>query len=99
MAHRRRNLQNLGESNENCTEWIFHLMDGVTFSDGEKFNADAVVDNYNRYTDGTEGLDMSNYYPGLEKVEKVDDKTVKMTFAEPIPRKYLYRLQIITVLF
>lgn len=73
------------ESNENCTEWIFHLMDGVTFSDGEKFNADAVVDNYNRYTHGTEGLDMSNYYPGLEKVEKVDDKTVKMTFAEPIP--------------
>lgn len=73
------------ESNDTCTEWTFHLLKGVSFSDGEPFNADAVVANYDRYTHGTDGLDMSAYYPGLQSVEKIDDYTVKMTFEEPIP--------------
>lgn len=73
------------ESNEDCTEWTFHLLEGVTFSDGEPFNADAVVANYGRFTHGTEGLDQSAYYPGLIDVSKVDDYTVSMRFEQPIP--------------
>ena len=73
------------ETNEDCTEWTFHLLEDVDFSDGTPFNADAVVANYDRYTHGTEGLDMSSYYPGLESVEAMDEYTVKMTFSDPIP--------------
>ncbi|MGQ9554032.1 MAG: ABC transporter substrate-binding protein [Anaerolineae bacterium] len=39
------------ESNEEATEWTFHLREGVTFSDGTPFNADAVVINIERQWD------------------------------------------------
>ena len=37
------------ESNEDATEWTFHLREGVTFHDGEPFNADAVLANLDRH--------------------------------------------------
>ncbi len=36
------------ESNEDATEWTFTLREDVTFHDGEPFNADAVVFNFQR---------------------------------------------------
>jgi len=39
------------ESNEDATVWTFHLRQGVTFSDGTPFNADAVVTNIERQWD------------------------------------------------
>ncbi len=37
------------ESNEDGTQWTFHLRDGVTFHDGTEFNAEAVCFNFDRW--------------------------------------------------
>ncbi|MGH2749076.1 MAG: ABC transporter substrate-binding protein [Actinomycetota bacterium] len=37
------------EASEDGTEWTFNLRDGVTFHDGEPFNADAVCFNFERW--------------------------------------------------
>ncbi|QVQ51695.1 ABC transporter substrate-binding protein [Spiractinospora alimapuensis] len=41
------------EHNEEGTEWTFFLRDGVTFHDGDEFNADAVCANYERWNETT----------------------------------------------
>jgi peptide/nickel transport system substrate-binding protein len=59
-------------------QWTFKLRKGVVWSDGEPFTADDVVWTYKFVMD-----DPSNYYAGyvtyFDKVEKVDDLTVKIT--------------------
>ena len=76
---------------EDAKIWIFKLRQGVTFHDGEPFNADAVIANFDRlkkispknspfYT-----LNMDLTYPGLQKVEKVDPYTVRLVFNQPQP--------------
>ena len=37
------------DRNEDATVWTFHLREGVQFSDGVPFNADAVLKNFERY--------------------------------------------------
>ena len=51
------------ESNDDLTEWTFHLRDGVTFSDGSAFDATDVIESYRAQWDaadprhvGREGL-------------------------------------------
>lgn len=79
------------ESNEDATEWTFHLREGVTFHDGEPFNADAVLANLDRHK-AASGMSSIQYsynfdstYPGFVSAEKVDDYTVKMTFSQSYP--------------
>lgn len=43
------------ESNDDGTEWTFHLREGVTFHDGTPFNAEAVCINFERWHN-TEGV-------------------------------------------
>jgi peptide/nickel transport system substrate-binding protein len=43
------------EMSEDGTEWIFHLRKGVRFHDGEPFNADAVLANFERYQQASPG--------------------------------------------
>ena len=58
------------------TEYTFTLRQGVTFHNGEPFNADAVVFSWQRGKDG--GFTYSNYWQRAADVVKVDDYTVRI---------------------
>ena len=70
------------EANDDATEWTFHLREGVTFQDGEPFNADAVKATFEHYW-ATEGAGCSWIWGAVEDVEVVDDYTVKMKCSYP----------------
>jgi len=70
------------EANEDATEWTFHLREGVTFQDGEPFNADAVKATFEHYW-AAEGAGCSWIWGAVEEVEVVDDYTVKMKCSYP----------------
>lgn len=81
----------LAESWENPspTEWIFELRKGVTFHNGDPFTADDVVFSFERILkpgaiDGTSSPRTGMVGP-MERVEKLDDYTVKFVFKEPWP--------------
>lgn len=69
------------------TTWEFALRDDVAFSNGEPFNADAVVtaaDNI-LFGYGSDALVRTNLLPTVTAVRAVDDFTVEFTTAEPDP--------------
>lgn len=78
------------EANEDLTIWTFKLRSGVTFHDGEPWDADAAIYNLERYVDESSpqfyqelnaqaGLNIQ----GIESVRKVDDMTIEITTPEP----------------
>jgi peptide/nickel transport system substrate-binding protein len=69
------------EISDDGLEYIFHLREGVTFHNGEPFNADAVVFSWERYRDPA--LEWNERWQMADSVEKVDDYTVKITTVEP----------------
>lgn len=65
------------------TRWRFYLRKGVTFHNGNPFNADDVVFSFDRVR--TEGSDMKTRVVSVEKVVKIDDYTVDIITGSPNP--------------
>ena len=71
------------ETNEDATEWIFYLREGVVFHNGDPFNAEAVkaaIENTLEI-----GVGSSYIWDPLEEIEVVDDYTVKFKLSYPAP--------------
>lgn len=64
-------------------EITFHLRQGVKFTDGTDFNADAVKFHFDRIMDPATASPALAYIPTLSKVDVVDPYTVKFTFSQP----------------
>ena len=90
------NLAKSWDWSEDGLELTMHLMEGVKWSDGEPFNADDVmftwedlINDPNVVRNGVKGEAFNlNDQPSI--LEKVDDYTIKWTFAEPFPRQLFY---------
>ncbi|MBN9201766.1 MAG: peptide ABC transporter substrate-binding protein [Microbacterium sp. SCN 70-18] len=71
------------EYNDDNTVLTLTLRDDVTFSDGTSLTADVVVENLQRFKDGTSPD--ASYFALVETFEAVDDSTVAITLSEPNP--------------
>jgi peptide/nickel transport system substrate-binding protein len=80
----------LGESmtaNDTLDLWTLKLRDGVTWSDGEAFNADDVVFSIQLLIDNAPILnDSAAMKDWIASVTKVDDLTVEFQLTRPNPR-------------
>ena len=66
------------------TTWTFHLKQGVTFTDGAEFNAEAVKCNYEYML--TNMMDYISYYGGVSRIteiEVVDEYTIVFHYGAP----------------
>jgi len=64
------------------TEFLFTLRKGVTFHNGDKFDADDVLFTYNRSKDSTKSIH-SRVLNNVMDVEKVNDLQVRFKLAKP----------------
>jgi len=71
------------EANEDATEWTFHLREGVTFQDGEPFNADAVKYSIDKIKEL--GVGAAYIWDAVEEIEVVDESTVKFKLSYSAP--------------
>ena len=75
------------EQNAEATEYILHLREGVTFSDGTPLDAAAVLANLQAWAVGRpeEGIARVGLFPGgtYEGAEALDELTVHVTFTAP----------------
>ena len=67
------------EANDEATEYTIHLREGVSFTDGTPWNADALIANVNKWADKSLGLKRTTFLCNvLDHAEKIDDYTVKI---------------------
>jgi len=69
------------EASEDGLEYTFNLREGVVFHNGEPFNADAVVFNWERVA--ASDFEYAYHWTVATAVETVDEYTVKVTLEEP----------------
>ncbi|ADV65262.1 ABC transporter substrate-binding protein [Desulfurococcus mucosus] len=72
-------------SNEDGTEWVFHLRRGVKFHDGTPFNATAVKISVERARDiyRETGRGLGYIWDAVEEVQVVDEYTVRFKLSYP----------------
>lgn len=71
------------KSNDQATEWTFKLREGVTFHDGEPFNAEAVKFNIERLKNPETGSPKSSLVKMITDFEIVSDYEIKFILDEP----------------
>lgn len=72
------------EASEDATEFTITLREGISFTDGTPWNADAALANFAKWDDETLGLKRTTFLCNvLDTFEKVDDYTIKVTLTEP----------------
>jgi peptide/nickel transport system substrate-binding protein len=65
--------------------WEVKLRSGITFHNGEPFNADAVVFSIKRIIDPAFNSEQISFFETIQDAEKVDDLTVKIVTKGPDP--------------
>jgi peptide/nickel transport system substrate-binding protein len=68
---------------EDNTTLIFHLREGVKWSDGVPFSADDVIFTFNLITSPKIFTPYASEFRYVKSVEKIDDLTIKVTYKEP----------------
>ncbi|WP_019926101.1 ABC transporter substrate-binding protein [Nocardia sp. BMG111209] len=74
------------EYNDTLTQFTFHLRDDVTFSDGTKFTADSVKENFDLLGRGDKALGVvpvTAYWVGYRNTDVLDPLTVRVSFDRP----------------
>lgn len=72
------------EANENATEYVIHLRQGISFTDGTPFNAEAAKANLDRWGDKELGLKRTTLLCNvLESTEIVNEYTVRVKLSQP----------------
>ncbi|MDC7125192.1 MAG: ABC transporter substrate-binding protein [Spirochaetales bacterium] len=94
-----RNVPALAESydQESDTSWLFHLRKGVKFHNGEDFNATAVKYSIEKILDPASKSTRARDLNWIDKVEIVDNYTIRITAKRPFPlaAHYFTELQIV----
>jgi peptide/nickel transport system substrate-binding protein len=67
--------------NTTFTKWVVNLQKGVTFQDGEPFNADAAVQSLQAATQGT--LSKLAVGPMFQAVQKLSDSSIEIDLTQP----------------
>lgn len=73
----------LPEISKDAQSITFKLRQGVTFQDGEKFNAEAVKTNFERIKNPENRLKRTSLFSVVEKLEIIDDYTVRFVLNKP----------------
>lgn len=72
------------EVSEDELEYTFHLVQGITFHDGEPFNAAAVKTNIERVLDDSLGARLTSQLTSISEVRVDDDYTVSLVLSSPL---------------
>lgn len=72
------------ESNSDATEFTLQLREGISFTDGTVWNADAAIANFEKWGDKELGLKRTTLLCNiLDHAEKIDDYTIKVILVQP----------------
>ncbi|MEM7523583.1 MAG: ABC transporter substrate-binding protein, partial [Pseudomonadota bacterium] len=79
------------------TTWQFKLRQGVTFHNGEAFDADDVVFTLNWISNPDNGVKVQRNVNWIENAEKVDQYTVNVNMKKPFPQAFEFLSGPITI--
>ncbi len=74
-----------GSRSQDGTWTIWRLKQGVVWHDGKPFTADDVIFTWEYATDPATATTSRGMYENIRRIEKLDDQTIKVVFAEPSP--------------
>ena len=67
------------------TSVVWRLKRGVTWHDGRPFTADDVIFTWQYAADSATAATSAGSYQGIDRIERLDDHTVKLVFKRPTP--------------